>query len=117
MTKLYVSGPISVEPRGFDFALANFAEHAKALVDVGYDVVNPFEVTACKDSVCMHDPDQFTTHTWGCYLRFDIIAMLGCDGVATLPGWKRSPGAKLETFVALQVGLAVEEHQFWMDAV
>jgi hypothetical protein len=47
------------------------------------------------------------THNEGCYLRADITEMLTCDGIALMPGWQQSVGARTELHVATACGLAV----------
>ncbi len=51
------------------------------------------------------DAGQGAEHDWSCYMRADIAAMMGCDGILMMPGWMHSRGAGLELHIALQVGL------------
>ena len=50
---------------------------------------------------------RITGHTWECYLRHDLVAMLACDAVAMLDGWETSHGARLEHATAVACGMAV----------
>ena len=54
--------------------------------------------------------------SWTDYLRFDLRAMLDCEGVAILPGWVDSPGAWLEVSVARSLDMPVKSVQEWLDA-
>ena len=36
-----------------------------------------------------------------------LKAMLDCDGIYMLKGWKKSRGAKLEHFIALKLGIEI----------
>ena len=45
--------------------------------------------------------------TWNDCLRRDIVALMDCDTVATLPGWQESKGANLEVLIAQHLGMMV----------
>ena len=47
--------------------------------------------------------------TWDEYLKLDLIAMLTCDRIATLPGWKNSDGSVLEVSTGDSVGILAYE--------
>lgn len=106
--KVYISGGIT----GLPLAAARvvFASAAAVLADVGHEPVDPFTVPPYQDCSC---PDAVgpegagSGHEWGCYLRGDLAAMLGCDAILMLPGWEASHGARLELSVASAVGLKV----------
>lgn len=70
-------------------------------------VVNPLNVAACEDpALCQAAGDSVSghvgqdgpgaSHTWGCYMRYDIRALTECTHIYMLDGWMNSPGAKLE---------------------
>lgn len=90
--KLYLSGPMTGLPH-LNFP-AFFAE-ARRLRDLGYDVVNPAEINP--------DPDA----EWVDCLKMDIKALLDCDGIAMLPGWQTSRGARLEHHIASTLSFRV----------
>lgn len=91
---LYLSGPMSgVADNNFP---AFFAAET-ALREAGYAVVNPAVSDMAPES------------PWEAFLRDDLRKMLGCDGVVVLPGWDQSQGARLEVYVANQVGIPVSE--------
>lgn len=73
----------------------------------GWEPVNPLEVQACEDRSCLdgeEDPHE-DMHSWQCWLRYDLIEMLRCDGIVFLPGSDDSPGAQLERHVAESIGM------------
>ena len=47
------------------------------------------------------------------HLREDLRAMLDCDGVATLPGWEFSTGARNEVNVAGLLRMPVRPLELW----
>lgn len=104
--KIYISGKISGLSHNEYTDLFGRAE--AHLLDLGHQPVNPLKLTACDDENCNGDerkPDGAYLHSWPCYLKFDIAAMLECDAIAMLPNWHESKGAKFERFVAEGVGL------------
>jgi hypothetical protein len=118
---LYLSGPISSDPRPIEEKRARFASNADTLRDMGYAVINPFDVPAACDEpdVCRFgtpEPGaQDNVHSWNCFLRADLAAMLlSCNGVATLDGWERSRGARLETDTARAVGMPIFPVENWL---
>lgn len=117
--KLYVSGPIATEP---DF-LELFKKDCEYLELVGFEVVNPTKVRACRD-----DSDQYVKpadclstqgaipaglHSWQCYMKYDLIEMLACDAVAVQDGHLNSSGAILEIYLAKQVGMQIKTVKQW----
>lgn len=44
---------------------------------------------------------------WELHMREDLHLLLECDKVAMLPGWRESKGARLEVFVASELGMEV----------
>ncbi len=92
MTRLYLAGPMTgIEALNFP------AFHAEAfrLRALGYNVVNPAEINV--------DP----TKGWSECMRADIAQLVKCDGIALLPGWEQSRGARLECHIAQQLGMDV----------
>jgi hypothetical protein len=84
--KLYLSGPMTgVKDNNYPA----FFKAAKALRKKGYKVINPPELDK-----------KSPQRTWEDCLRRDIKEMMYCNAVATLPRWKKSKGALLETYIA-----------------
>jgi hypothetical protein len=108
--KLYISGPISGLTQ--DEYTTNFGRAEALLLDEGHEPVNPLKVGACEEENCNRDAkkdDGSYLHSWSCYLKWDLIDMLKCDGVVMIPGWRQSVGADLEKFVATRVGMPIFE--------
>lgn len=101
MTRVYVSGPMTGKP---DLNFPAFNQAAAVLARAGYDVVNPATL----------NPDPATP--WRDCMRVDIKALVDCDGVATLPGWRDSRGAVLEVHIAERLGLPVMAVDAWIGA-
>lgn len=119
MTRLYISGKIA----GLDVieARQNFSHAEFLLLNAGYSTHNPYDTAPlCRgmnmDKVGCTPDDPAFEHAWSCYLRYDIIDMLACDGVALLDNWNTPKGAVLELFVARQCGLELRTVTEWLTA-
>lgn len=104
--KLYLAGPMTGIP---SFNIPMFDRVAAVLRSQGYDIVSPAELDDPEiRAISLASPDgaiaTLNTHgqTWGDFLARDVklLADDGIEGVVVLPGWERSNGARLETFVA-----------------
>lgn len=100
MTSLYVAGPMTGLP---DFNYPAFHGAAAVLRRNGFVVLNPAETAG---------GDQ--TQTWEWYLRHALRQVTESDGIATLDGWWRSRGARLEVHVATALGMPVEPVGHWI---
>ncbi|WP_238947821.1 DUF4406 domain-containing protein [Caldimonas brevitalea] len=76
-----------------DLNFPAFHAEAARLRDLGYRVVNPAEINV--------DPSL----GWAACMRADIAQLVTCDGVALLPGWENSRGARLEQHIAQSLGM------------
>lgn len=113
MKKVYLSGPIASDPD----ARQHFNEAEEEIIEAsnGWEVVNPFDVPPVDhgDNPCPEvgyfpgtaDASQHTSSC--CYMRTDIAALLDCDAIYLLPGWRRSKGAAVELAVATACGMEV----------
>lgn len=88
--RIYISGPMAGLP-GFNKPAFFAAE--EALRAAGYYPVNP-----ARNGL----PD---TAEWHQHMRADIKMLMDCDGLAMLPGWEQSRGAKLEVSIAIVLGM------------
>ena len=91
--KVYISGAISNQPNprpAFDSA-------ASALRAAGFDVVNPYDLDHSKHG-----------RAWADFMRVDIKALMDCDAVAMLPGWRGSKGASIECSLAQDLGMVLK---------
>lgn len=136
---LYIAGPMSNLPH-FNFPL--FHAVAADLRAEGYTIVSPAETDAPDTQIAaMASPDgkvpadgKVGHETWGDMLARDVKMLadgldemvpdkdhpgnhktvtLKIDGLALLPNWQRSRGARLECFVGLLTGkvfFSVQQH-------
>lgn len=105
--RVYLAGPMTGIPQ---FNYPAFMAAAKDLRAVGHDVVSPAELDDPEDvEAALQSPNGLMSEfnakspkTWGQFLSRDValIADGGIEGVYVLPGWSKSRGARLETFVA-----------------
>lgn len=104
--KVYISGPITYALGPDQFGPVK--EHLDAL---GFDTLNPKDVPACADKSCTllpHEIEKNFEHSWACYLKHDLAAMLNeCGSIVMLDGWQDSHGARLEMSVASAVGMNI----------
>jgi hypothetical protein len=111
--RVYVANRMTNVPQfnypWFDAAAADLRER-------GFDVRSPAEMDdPATRAVAMRSPDGApgtgvaNGETWGDFLARDVklLADGGIDAVVVGPDWGRSSGAKLETFVAVQLGKPV----------
>lgn len=102
--KLYLAGAIT----GNKYYRDDFAFHADELRALGHEVVSPVELDPVEHDDSIHDwtPD---TPAYQQYLRTDAAALLGCDGIALIPGWEKSYGVRREIELARSYWLPVYE--------
>lgn len=97
-----------------DFNFPAFDEAAEELRAAGYDVVNPAE----EDRKLGIDPSMpqslFTEADFNEAMKRDIPLVLSVDGVALLPGWRRSRGANIEHDVCRAIGNPAMTVQAWL---
>ena len=92
---VYISGPVTGKNR--KNALDDFGRAEKALTQIDYDVVNPMKLI----------PDDFQGD-WTVAMRLCLIEMLEkCDTVYFMKDWKTSRGARIEHFLAMQLGFNI----------
>jgi hypothetical protein len=108
-TKLYLAGPMSNIP-GYNFPA--FEEATAELRAQGYEVISPAEQDKLRDPTAYElaskspdgkwNPAETGGLTWAEVLSKDVVIVADkVDGVALLPGWETSSGARLEAFVGL----------------
>lgn len=100
---VYVCGPMSWKPK---FNVPSFLEAQEDLKAQGYKVQLPADLDDPKIVKALMksedgNPEAGTTDlTWGDCLAMDVKLISDvCGGIAVLPGWNNSKGARLETFV------------------
>lgn len=116
MTTLYIAGPMRGVPE-FNFP-AFFAAEDK-LRAAGYDTINParrdlekgFDPSGMDglENLAIHGFDLLAALAWDC----QQICMKA-DGLALLPGWKASRGARAERALAIALGLRLHSVEWWV---
>lgn len=101
---IYIAGPMTgIKDDNFP---AFFASEGYLEV-CGHNPVNPAKhqpVVVCPVTCKAH------TMSYKDFLNLDLeIIATACDAVAVLPGWGRSPGARKEVKLALDLGLEIVE--------
>lgn len=89
----YISGPMTGMP---ELNFPAFHDAAARLRAAGRTVINPAEI-------CTAIGLQ-----WSDYMRKDLAELVKCDVIHMLPGWQQSKGARLELYVATELGMIVE---------
>lgn len=106
LPKVYIAGPMTGYPQFNHPAFIDMAERLRAQ---GIEVISPAELDDPKiRAISMASVDgsiaTIESHgmTWGDFLARDVklLADDGIGAVVVLPGWEKSRGARLETFVA-----------------
>ena len=93
MKTIYISGNISgVDPK---LSKHNFSQADEKLKKLGFKVVNPMTLD--------HNHDK----SWESFMREDIIALMKCDAIYMLNGWKESRCACVELYLAKGLGFDV----------
>jgi hypothetical protein len=81
-----------------DLNFPAFKDKARELRESGDIVVNPAELNVGVEGA-----------PWQYYMRADISALVTkCDAIHMLPGWWQSKGARLEWYIATQLGMRIE---------
>ena len=118
MTRLYVAGPMKSSIPNFlhrpsarsracqtglpDFNYPAFFKAEEQLLAAGYEVENP----------ARNKPEG--TASWLAYMRLSLVQISRVDGLALLPGWGDSKGARLEVQIAEGLGLHVRYLDDWL---
>ena len=97
-TKIYLSGKITGNP---DYA-RKFREAENLLYLAGYEPLNPAAIVLKKEG-------------WQNAMKQAVRLMLLGDGVALLPGWEQSRGAKIEASLAKAIGMPAEPVGEWLE--
>lgn len=100
MTTLYIAGPMTGLP---DLNRAAFNDAARRLVAEGFHVLNPARQALARPGL-----------EWLDYMRAALVDISQADGLATLPGWPISRGARIEVELARNLGLEVRPVVHWL---
>lgn len=98
--RAYLAGPMRNYP---EFNFPAFHETAERLRAMNWDVFSPAE-RDLEDGFNPHkDKAQDISH----YMAIDLPEVCKSDVVVVLPGWGKSQGARLEVYVACELGKQV----------
>lgn len=99
--KLYIAGPMT----GYvDLNYPAFKSAEALLVQAGFEVLNPVD----------NDPGD-GKHDWLDFMRMSLVQISQCDGIAILPGWAESRGARIEVDLVRSLGLPVKYVEEWLS--
>lgn len=97
--RIYISGPITGM---VDLNRQAFGAAAQALREAGFEPVNP------------HENGVERSAPWSDHMRADIKMLMDCEGVALLPGWEHSKGARIEQGIAANLGMPTDTLAAWL---
>lgn len=116
--KVYLAGPMTGRKQ---FNIPTFDLAAADLRRRGFEVVSPAELDDPETrAIALQSPDgapgsgSANGETWGDFLSRDVklLADGGIEAIYVLPGWEKSRGARLETFVGRALcGLPIFDFQ------
>lgn len=107
---LYLAGPIKENP----VAKESFNAVVSAMEGLGYVVRNPFDINPAQYFPGYDSMDQEEQEL--AQLKADLIEMLICDGVATLPLNHSSKGTARELALAYSLHMKVMPVGDWLKA-
>ena len=98
MKKVYIAGPITA-PTAWAQEL-HIREAERLAADINMAGAAPF---------CPHTQSRFLDGVvpWDTFLAADLAWLAHADAVITIPGWRRSEGAKIEVDTAIAAGVPV----------
>ncbi len=130
-SRIYIAGPISAavpktdregRPIGHltvEEKINRFHEAKGLLAALDLEPVSPIDVG--NDDCVREDifemppcikpgetPNGQGDHSWECYMRHDLKALLTCSAICLLPNWSGSRGARLEFRVAKDLEFGTE---------
>lgn len=98
---IYISGKIT----GDDNYRAKFAMARDRLTRDGYNVLNPVERADRLDR--LRQAMGYAAPTWSDYMRECLVAIIDVDAVYMLRDWQESRGARLEHYIAEELGINI----------
>ena len=99
--RIYISGPMTgIEPREYR---RRFREAETILRRHGYGSINPCRVWPCRFPWLYRLMNALLGKrlTYAVVLCYDLLLLMTrADGIAMLPGWEQSRGARIENYTA-----------------
>lgn len=97
MKKIYLSG--AVTGHDIDQVRAKFDQAEQDMTKLGYIAINPL-----KNGLNIGDE-------WKKHMVRDIETLFECQAIYLLPDYKTSRGARIEEFIAIELGLNIIKHE------
>jgi len=94
--KYYLAGPMTGIEK---FNFPAFEKAAKVLREKGLDIVSPHEIDHGETEETRGSLDYWV------YIKADLQAMLECDAIVLLDGWRSSRGCQFEVKLARHCGM------------
>lgn len=94
--RVYLAGPMTGLP---EFNFPAFNAEAAILRAQALTVINPAEHGIVEGA------------EWADYLRHDIAGLASCERIHLLRGWENSKGARLEVYIAQQLGMVITRQE------
>lgn len=98
--KIYIAGQITGLPYRETFD--RFRRVERQLHREGHFTVNPMTAAG---TAKVDDAGTVTPEGWADYMKRDIALLLSCDAIYLMNNWKLSRGARLEQFIATELGI------------
>jgi hypothetical protein len=102
--KIYIAGPVTGRP---NLNLPAFLSAAARLEIRGYNPIVPHKLLEGLDFDPVSDYKEI--------MKLCLGELLSCQGLAQLPDWRYSPGARIEVQVATYIGLKVQLIGDWRN--
>ena len=117
---LYIAGPMTGIV-GFNYR--SFYDAAVLLRDDGYSVINPCERDPAEVQIAAWSSD---TGNWADLpypvdqllpeiIQQNVDDVMSCDGIALLPGWENSTGARMEVALAERISIPTLKVSTWLE--
>lgn len=103
--KIYISGPITIDPEHWREHFADAEETLRQKYPEA-EIVNP--LTLEEDPAYIEAQEHLEgeeLYNW--VMRRDIVYVMECTHIYALKGWEESRGARLEVFVGTSLGLKI----------
>ena len=94
--KIYISGKMRGLPE--EESRRRFEAARQYLIELGHDVVNPWDSEKDKEEQCLE---------WEDYILYDLRIIKHCDALFMLDNWQDSDGAKCEHAFARGRGMKI----------
>ena len=103
--RVYLAGPMTGLPA---HNIPAFQAAAKDLRSRGFEVWSPATADLCDPNRRGRTASEFSAERgYAYFMARDLPALCRCDTLVVLPGWRRSPGARLEVRTAIVCGFPV----------